>query len=333
MHVKRPKLLASVLLFLAVINGWIFLFFLDYENGKPLTWGVTFSDKYARDLELDWRKAYLAILDDLRISDIRLIAYWDQIEETPDVFVYDDLDWQIAEANKRGVKIVLSVGRRAPRWPECHDPLWLRLLAPLAAREQQLDFIQRIIARYKDNPNITAWQIENEPLFVLFGECPLPNKQFLAQEVSAVRTFDQRPIIITDSGELNHWQGAASIGDKLGITMYRIVWNRYLGFWDYWFVPPAVYRLKADVTKMLHKNLNDVIVTELQMEPWTLDKRMVELTSEERERSFTLERFRNNIEYVKRAGFTETYLWGVEYWYWLKEHGQSDIWNESKKLW
>src|SRR3990167_1992502 len=138
MYTKRPKLLVSVLFILAVINGWIFLFFFDYGNGKPVTWGVTFSDKYARDLELDWHKTYLAMLDDLRVTNVRLIAYWDEIEKAPDVFTYDDLDWQVAEANKRGVKIILVVGRRTPRWPECHDPSWLKPLAPLAVQEQQL---------------------------------------------------------------------------------------------------------------------------------------------------------------------------------------------------
>jgi hypothetical protein len=154
------------------------------------------------------------------------------------------------------------------------------------------------------------------------------------EEVKLVRQIDPtRDILITDSGELSSWQPAAGVGDILGTTLYRIVWNDRLGFWDYWFVPPAFYRYKADITKYLHKNLDDVIVAELQMEPWTLDRHMIELTQEERERSFNFERFESNLRYAQRTGFSKVYLWGVEYWYWLANNGDTDIWFSARNLW
>lgn len=334
MNVKRSKKPLIIFIIIIVIVGfWLFLFTLNFGLDKNQTYGVTFSKKYASDLELDWQQTFLAILDDLKVSHLRLIAYWDDIEIKQDEFTYEDIDWQIDEATKRSVDIDLVVGRRAPRWPECHDPKWLSNLAPLAIQQQQLEYIRETINRYKENPAIKRWQIENEPLFSLFGECPKPSKEFLKQEVNLVRTLDSRPIIITDSGELNHWQGAGSVGDILGTTMYRIVWNKYSGFWDYFFLPPAFYHYKANITEFFHKNLDKVIVTELQMEPWTMDKRMVELSLEEQQRSFTLERFKNNIEYVKKSGFDEAYLWGAEYWYWLDQRGYPEIWQEAKKLW
>ena len=139
--------------------------------------------------------------------------------------------------------------------------------------------------------------------------------------------------MITDSGELSSWQSAAGVGDVLGTTLYRIVWNSKMGFWDYWFVPPAFYRYKADMTKMLHKNLEQVIVMELQAEPWTLNKSMIELNKEEREKSFNLKRFKNNIEYSRKTGFPQVYLWGAEYWYWLDQQGEPEIWQQAKTLW
>ncbi len=327
------KLKITLVVILAIIGSWLFLFSLNFNNGQEPNYGVTFSKKYALDLELDWQKTYLAILDDLKVKNIRLIAYWDEIESEEDNFNFSDLDWQINEASNRGINIILAVGRRLPRWPECHDPVWLEKLAPLAVKQHQLEFIQGVVNRYKGNLAIKAWQVENEPLFAWFGKCPRPSKEFLGEEVDLVKSLDSQPIIITDSGELNHWQGAASLADILGSTMYRVVWNKYLGFWDYFFVPPAAYRFKADVTKFFHQNLKDVIVTELQMEPWTMDQRMVELSLADQQKSFTLQRFKDNIEYVKKAGFNEVYLWGVEYWYWLKESGQPEIWQEAKRLW
>src|SRR3989338_8536490 len=321
------------LVFLILLILWFFSLNWDFSGGQRPIFGVTFSQKYALDLELDWQKTYLAILDELKVTHLRLIAYWDEIEKNQDNFDFTDLDWQIKQANKRGAKIVLVVGRRAPRWPECHDPVWLKNLAPLAIQQQQIEFIKAVIKRYQDNQMISAWQIENEPLFAWFGQCPKPSKQFLIQEISTVRSLDSRPTIITDSGELNHWQSAASVTDILGTTMYRIVWNKKTGFFDYWFLPPAFYHYKAEITKFFHRNLEKVIVTELQMEPWTMDRRMVELSLTDQEKSFNLARFKDNITYVKKTGFPEVYLWGVEYWYWLKEKGQPAIWQEVKKLW
>ncbi|MAF13333.1 MAG: hypothetical protein CMI53_00365 [Parcubacteria group bacterium] len=328
------KLFIIILLILAIVWLGVFLFTKDFSTAEPTKYGVTFSKKYAIELELDWHQSYLAILDQLQVTNLRLVAYWDDIEPVQDSFDFSDLDWQITEAQNRGIDIGLVVGRRAPRWPECHDPDWLINLAPLAIQQQQLEYIRAVIERYQSNDVIKSWQVENEPLFALFGECPLPDKKFLAQEIELVRSLDNtRPIVVTDSGELNHWQGAASLADNLGITLYRVVWNKYLGFWDYFFLPPAAYRYKADLTKFFHKNLDKVIVIELQMEPWTLDKPMIELTLEEQERSFTLQRFKDNINYVEQAGFAEVYLWGVEYWYWLDQQGYPNIWQEAKELW
>jgi len=328
---KKPLIILVVLLML--VGFYIFSFFQDFSCCENTAFGVTFSKKYALDLELDWQKTYLAILDELKVNHVRLIAYWDEIEKVQDEFDFSELDWQIEQAANRGVAISLVVGRRAPRWPECHDPAWLENLASLAINQQQLEFIKAVIEHYKANTSIYTWQVENEPLFAWFGECPKPSKKFLKQEIDLVKSLDSRPVIVTDSGELSHWQGVGSVADVLGITMYRIVWNKYFGFWDYFFIPPAAYRYKADITKFLHKNLGDVIVTELQTEPWTMDQRMVDLSLEDQQKSFNLQRFKENIQYVKKAGFTEVYLWGVEYWYWLNQQGYPDVWQEAKKLW
>ncbi len=331
--VKRVRKIIITLTVTAVlVVSWLFLFSLDYSRSQ-VAWGVTFSDKYARELELDWQATYLALLDDLGASHLRLIAYWDEIEPTQDNFDFNNLDWQIDQAEQRNKSVVLVVGRRSPRWPECHDPAWIGNLAELAIQREQAAFIKEVVVRYKDRGVIKAWQVENEPLLTWFGECPKPDKTFLRYEVELTKSLDSRPVIVTDSGELGHWQSAGKLADTLGVTMYRIVWNKYFGFWDYFYVPPALYRAKAEVTKFFQKNLSDVIVTELQMEPWTFDRRMVDLTLEEQRRSFDRQRFINNINFVRQAGFGEVYLWGAEYWYWLKEQGNPEIWEEAKKLW
>ena len=62
---------------------------------QPLTapanfvYGVTFSLPYARDtLGLDWQKAYLAVLDDLKVGHIRIPAYWTELEGKAQAIVF-----------------------------------------------------------------------------------------------------------------------------------------------------------------------------------------------------------------------------------------------------
>lgn len=330
---KGKKSIVILIITFVVITAGIFVFNQDFSSDKKTVYGVTFSKGYADQLNLDWQKTYLAILDDLKISNLRLIAPWDEIEAKQDIFNFTDLDWQLGQAQSRNIKVILAVGRRTPRWPECHDPVWLAPLAPLAIEQQQLEFVKAVINRYKDNPAIYAWQVENEPFLATFGECPIPDKQFIASEVSLVRSLDLRPIIMTDSGELGWWQRAASLSDILGSTMYRVVWNKTLGFWDYFFVPPAFYHYKASITEFFHPNLKKIIVTELQMEPWTYTNSMADLSWAEQQKSFSLQRFKDNIAYVRKTGFDEVYLWGVEYWYWLISQGHPEIWQQAKGLW
>lgn len=309
-------------------------FFYDFSGGKNPEFGITFSKKYARELGLDWTQAYVDILGELNVKNVRLIAYWDEIENMEGVYDFQDLDWQVSQASDRGAKIQLILGRRTPRWPECHDPLWLKEKSESEDEEKLLAFVTAVIEHFKNNRSIELWQVENEPFLSTFGMCPKPNKDLLKKEIEKVKELDpQRQILVSDSGELSSWQSAASVSDVLGTTLYRIVWNKYLGFFDYFFLPPAFYRFKADLTELFHPNLKEVIVTELQMEPWTFNKSMIDLTKKERDQSFSAKRFVSNVEYVKKAGFKKVYFWGVEYWYWLKLNGEPEIWNEAMKIW
>ena len=334
MALKKPSRKTTVFLFLVLLllaGAW---FFGDASGGREPSWGVTFTPSYASYLGLDWPETYLAILDDLGVDHLRLAAYWNEIEVAQDQYDFSQLDWQVAQASQRGVKLILAFGRRLPRWPECHDPDWLVDVSVDKQKNQLLELVELVVNRYKDNPSITHWQVENEPLFRWFGQCPPPDKEFLKQEVALVKFLDpSRPIVITDSGELSSWQSAAGVGDILGTTLYRIVWNRWLGFFEYWFTPPLAYSAKAAWAQFLNPQLQAVIITELQMEPWATDKPLTRMSLAEQQRSFDLNRFRKNLNYARRTGLAQAYLWGAEYWYWLKTQGQPAIWQEAKKLW
>ncbi len=329
---KKTRIYLGVLVVSLVSIVLFFGFFSLVVDGlrplPPMTLGATFSASYATSLGLDWRETYTAFLDDLGVRMIRLPAYWNEVESEEGVYRFDDLDWIVHEAAKRNAKIVLAVGHRLPRWPECHAPAWANELPTAERQSRVLALVRTTVTRYRINPTIVAWQVENEPLLEAFGVCPKPDIEFLKQEVALVRSLDRRPIVVTESGELSTWLRTVRISDILGISMYRVSWNPYLGY-IFYPLSPGFYRHRANAVSGFTKK---IVVTELQAEPW-VPQGILNTPLDEQFRSMNAARLRENIAFVRRAGFNEVYLWGVEWWYWLKTKKDDPvIWELGRRL-
>lgn len=329
--IKRKRLWVALLLAVVFIGS---IYLLDFSP-RQVSWGVTFSQEYAQyELGLDWKKTYLAILDDLKVDHLRLSAYWNHIESEKGSYDFTDLDWKISEANRRQVKMILAVGRRLPRWPECHDPSWLASSSQQEIEDRQLAFVEAAVRRYDSNPDIVYWQVENEPFLKYFGLCPQLDKEFLKREIKLVKSISSKPVLITDSGELSIWLPAGDSGaDLLGTTLYRVVYSRQFGYF-HWFLPPVYYAAKVRLLQVFTP-IRKVIVAELQAEAWhKAGSNLSLMTPAETAESLSLKQFKSNINFSRRAGFDEAYLWGAEWWYMMKEQkGDDSYWQEAKKLW
>lgn len=319
----------AAILFFAMVAGLLLINAIKDNLGldeRPVELGATFSKPYAESLGLDWKKVYIETLDDLGVRRLRIPAYWNEVEPEPGVYNFSNIDWMLDEAKKRDAKVLLAVGRKLPRWPECHVPAWTEGMGESLVQTRVLAMIEAVVRRYSTNDVIFAWQVENEPLFE-FGICPPPDRDFLKHEVAVVRALDDRPIVITESGELSAWVGAASLADVVGISTYRNVWDKYIGYF-YWPVGPRYYTRRADAISTL---VDGVIITELQAEPWfTAPVMTVDPTSQKT--LMNPARLRDNVEFARRIGFPEVYLWGVEWWYWMRQHGSPEMWDEGRKL-
>ena len=296
-----------------------------------LEYGLTFSVKQARDLGFDPQEVFLAMLDDLQVKKLRLSAYWDEIQPDELTSDFSDLDWQINEAAQRNVEIILAVGGRLPRWPECHFPEWVKGLEAEERKNATMIYIEKVIARYQDVSAIKYWQVENEPFLSHFGECPEPDADFLDEEIALVRSMDKRPIIVTDSGELSLWVPAAKRADIFGTTMYRDTYSEVLKHYVHYPLEPGFFRFKKNITRWF-ANPQKWVVIELQAEPWG-PRPFQDLSKQERERTMSLPKLKDMIEFSSQTGFQEFYLWGVEWWYWEKETKNNDsLWEYSKTL-
>ena len=320
----------SIILILVFFVFFALSFSRIYEKHE-LKYGLTFSQKQAIDLGLDWKELYILILDDLRAENLRLSAYWDEIESLDNNFYWDDLDWQIEEASKRDARIILAVGGRLPRWPECHIPVWAESISKEEREKETLYYIEMVVNRYKDNKNIIAWQVENEPFLSNFGECPDLDSDFLDKEIELVKSLDGRQIVVTDSGELSVWVPAAKRADIFGTTMYRKTYSSLLRAYVSYPIEPSFFRVKRNLAKLFARP-DKWIVIELQAEPWGPEP-FQNLSPEERARTMDYDKFVEMMEFSRQTGFEEFYLWGVEWWYWEKiNQNNSQIWDEAKLL-
>jgi len=323
------KLLISVGILLLVLSGAYLLIPTDrYTFNEQTIWGVTYSAEHARSLGLDDRDIYARMFDELNLKTVRLPVYWDLVEPTDGQFNFDELDWQMKIAHEKGIDVVLALGYKTPRWPECRKPDWVAN-DPQVIQDALKEYINVVVTHYKDHGALFAWQIENEPYFT-FGECTSRIQNFLEEEIHYTRLADEEhPIIVTDSGELSFWRRASQVGANIfGFTTYRVVWSPWLGYTKWWPLTPLSYRKK---TQFLDDSIQDVYAMEVQVEPWH-QKFIADVSLEEQKEIFSLELVEENLQFAKNMGMTRTYLWGVEWWYFLQEQqGYDDVLDTVQK--
>lgn len=328
---KILKIIGKIIL-VVVALALVILIYINIPVGKSdkkAGLGVTFSARAAADIGLDWKKAYLATLDDLQAKKIRLPIYWDLAEAKEGTYDFADIDWQLQEAAKRKVDIILAVGQKVPRWPECFTPEWAKN-NNTKKNAAILKFIGVVVDRYKNNSTVKYWQVENEP-FLPFGYCPDFDINNLDPEIAVVREKDpSRKIIVTDSGELSLWLKAAKRADIFGTTMYRQIWKEKVGT-VYYPIGPRFFQIKKLLISLFAGQKNAIVV-ELQGEPW-IGGPTTNSPLETQFSSMDAEKLKGNVEFAKKAGFSEIYIWGVEWWWWLKDkQNHPEVWDAAKEL-
>ena len=326
----------KILVLIFVALGLIFLgqhiFNLTYKFPEKVEYGVTFSPQYAKYLNLDWKEVFIKSLDELKIRNFRLPTYWSFIEKIEGKLDFQEVDFMLLEAEKREAKVILTLGFRQPRWPECYLPSWAKDLKLEQKRAKILNFIQATIERYEDREAIWAYQIENEPFLPFFGEdCDKGDVGFLTEEINLVRSISQKPIIISDSGELGTWIAPIQYSDIFGTTLYREVYNSIMGYFSYPTLP-YLYNLKSQIigTIFAPKNQKTIIV-ELQAEPW-IGTKDLENNPEKMAEVFSVKEMESYVKFAKDTGFSEVYLWGVEWWYFMAKNGHPEYLDFAKTL-
>jgi hypothetical protein len=329
----------------------IFFAALQAASAETAFVGTTYSHRQSGYLEIDWKETYLEILK-LGFYTVRLGAYWDEIEAVEGTYDFSTLDWQVAEARKRNVPVVLTVGMKAPRWPEFFIPRWLdekirvkpggEVTRDPVLREKTLEFVRRVVLRYRDEPAVRYWQVENEALDRSGPKYWWIGPAFLREEIDLVRSLDgdrKRPIILTVATYPNTFLFLLArfrldthpiyqnleLCDILGINVYPVVGQMFWKFKLYfWTRPEERAEYFSKVLKLVKKKGKRVWIMELQAEPW--EPGMLVHMTKERPPSGWPEVARESFSEFRRLGFPVIFFWGAEYWYYRSIRQEDAHW-------
>lgn len=324
-HITLILLILVFVYFFKINSNYPWRENLEYKSGF---FGVTFSTKFCTEIGLNWREVYTSILDDLKVKNIRLPLYWDEIEKTEGNYDFSSYDYIIQEGAKRNVKFIINLGWRLPRWPECHAPEWAANKSLAKTQASAINMIEAVVEHYKNEPAITSWQLENEPFLDTFGVCPMSDENFFKSELEKIKELDNRPIIVSATGELSFWRKEAKYADIFGSTIYRVVWGSSFGYIRY-PIPAWTYRLKANLAGIKPENR---VIVELQAEPWVPSGNIIYLSPADIKKSFSIDQFRANVQYAINVNFKQTYLWGVEWWYYQYYNNHKEYWEFARTL-
>ena len=153
----------------------------------------------------------------------------------------------------------------------------------------------------------------------------------MKEEIDLVHKLDSsRQVIITDSGEFGTWHQAYRKGDVFGTSIYLYVWWRnFLGPIRY-PITPAFFRIKHSLVHLIYGTKPSMVI-ELSAEPWLLQP-IIDTPLDIQLQRMGIDKFNEMINFSSKTGFDTFYLWGAEWWYWMKQNGRPEFWDRAREL-
>ena len=185
------------------------------------------------------------------------------------------------------------------------------------------------VERYRDNPALESYQLENEFFLSVFGECPDFSRDRLIDEFNLVKRLDpNHTLIVSRSNNAIGFPLNEPRADKFGVSVYKRVWDKTLTkrYVEYPF-PAWFYGFLAGGGKILTGR--DLMIHELQAEAWTPEGYEIKTAPiSELYKSMNPERLHGRFEYAEASGMKRIDLWGAEWWYAMKvNRGEPALWN------
>ena len=329
---QRFFIIVIVILFMFCAQAYGLAYWYQQKHkNEPIHLGVTFIADYATGLGIDPHRTMLALRDDLGFRRFRLVSYWEDIEKAPGKYDFSELDWEMQQVDAVHGSVTLSIGLRQPRWPECHIPNWASNEQTSVWYPQLKNFMTAVVDRYKNNPALVSYQLENEYYLSAFANCPDSTKDRIIDEFKLVKSLDAKtPIIISLSNNYLGIPISQPRPDQYGVSVYKLVYDKTIthNYFEYPF-PDWYYTWRAALTEIVTGKSS--MLHELQAEPWP-PTGILNSSQEELSKSMNATLLQKRIQYGKDTGFKDIDLWGGEYWYYEKtKFNDPSLWNVVKK--
>lgn len=307
-------------------------YFFKHRN-TPVQLGATFIPDYAERYGLDPQETMQAMISDLGVKRFRLVSYWTRGEAEQGTYNFDFLDWQMEKAHAADAKVSLAIGLRQPRWPECHMPEWAKSMPMTEWSPKLHDYIQAVVERYRDHPALESWQLENEYFLKAFGDCPDFTRERLVSEFNLVKDLDRNtPVVISMSNNAIGTPLYEPTPDEWAISIYKRVWDKNITkrYFEY-PIPAWYYAFRAGFTEATRGR--DVFAHELQAEAWLPEGyRMETAHTEELYKSMSPDMLEHRFRYGVATGMKKVDLWGVEWWYYMKQKRHApELWDVARE--
>lgn len=285
--------------------------------------GTTLAHPHLKYLKLDLKDS-LNELRELNVKIVRLGVYWKEVQIDKDTYNYKNIKEILTFCESNDIDVILTIGMKAPRWPEFYIPKWLGK-RPDSAEPYIYKFLEKSLNELKEFNCIKYFQIENEPLDPSGPDDLIVPLKILKKEVELVRTLDSKPIVLNIWGNQlssrDLYPEIAKLADIIGIDLYYKTpyLNGYRGPED----------SDENIRKILESLGKPIWFTELQAEPWEMD----ELVSNSFNPPSMNEKILND-NLIKAAKFDpdKILLWGFEYWLMRKSKGDSRLWDKVKSI-
>ncbi len=294
--------------------------------------GTTFSHLHTAHLGLDAEKGYENILD-LELDIIRLACYWSEVEKNRGVYDFSSIKQLLDVCEKNNQKVLLTVGQKAPRWPEFYIPIWAKDLSKTDFETSLILFVTKCVAELQNYDCITHWQVENEPLDPSGPQERVVEKSLLQKEIDVVRKTDKsgRPIVVNiwgnDLKSRQLFPQIEPIADIVGLDIYykQACGKNILGKPQY-RCPDYTDR---ELTAIIAGSKKPVWITELQAEPW---EDTVDWRESKSIKSMSPKRLQQNFERVRDMNPAAILLWGSEFWLYQAARADQSYLETVKKI-
>jgi hypothetical protein len=311
--------------------------------------GFTFSEQQASYLDISYQTTYERLME-LSPALVRVAVYWNHVEPQRGEFDFSAIDW-LVDNTPPNTQLVLTLGMKAPRWPEYYIPTWLQQANNMPDRARVSDdeelqqalsaYVQAVVERYRGSPAIAYWQVENEPFDPSGPRLWTIGQDVLEDEIALVRKLDplHRPVVVTafvltnparqlpglDDGIGRRVRTLMDQADIVGLDLYPVRGATIVGREVFVRWPAFVWQHQLrSIQRMLAAAGKQTWMTEVQAEPW-LVTHVVYL-----DRLPRSEIVPGEVEFavseIRASGFQSALLWGAEYWYMRMQRFDDDRW-------